>query len=185
MNKNILVIDIETSGFNHTKDVIFEIGIVSLDLESGNIKTLFDSVIREPHLSQRHRDSWIFSNSDLTPELVRDAPKVETVKDQIQEIIDSYPEGITAFNRNFDIDFLKNRGFKFLKLLPCPMLLSTDIIKLPSKNGYSDYKWPSAQEAWNFYYPETPYQEKHRGADDARIEAMIVYKMYTLGIFKI
>lgn len=180
----ILIVDIETSGFSYQKDVIFEIGVVELDLSNGNITTLFDSLIREPHLSARHREAWIFSNSDMTAEMVRNAPKIEDVRSEAQRIFDGY-EGMTAFNRNFDFGFLLNRNFKLPKPLPCPMLLSTDIIKLPNKNGYPGFKWPSAQEAWDYYFPNTPYQEKHRGADDATIEAKIIYKMYELGIFKI
>jgi len=165
-------------------DVIFEIGIVELGLDDGNITTLFDSLIREPHLSAKHREAWIFSNSDMTPEMVRNAPKIEDVRPEAQRIFDGY-EGMTAFNRNFDFGFLLHRNFKLPKPLPCPMLLSTNILKLPNKNGYPGYKWPSAQEAWNYYFPDFPYQEKHRGADDARIEAMIVYQMFVREIFKV
>lgn len=182
----MLIVDLETSGFSYIKDVIFEIGIVSLDLSDGNITTLFDSCIREPHLSAKHRESWIFSNSDLTPDQVRSAPTMEEVRPQVQAIFsDQTYAGMTAFNRNFDFGFLRNRNFIMPKELPCPMILSTDVLKLPSKNGHSGYKWPSAQEAWDYYFPDNPYQEKHRGADDARIEAGIIYEMYKRNLFTI
>lgn len=184
MEQKILIIDIETSGFNYIKDVIFEIGLVELSLTSGEITILFDSLVREPHLSAKHRDAWIFQNSDMTVEAVREAPTMEEIRPIVQSIFYRY-DGMTAFNRNFDFGFMRNRNFKLPKELPCPMLVSTDIIKLPNKNGYLGYKWPSAQEAWDYYFPDFPYVEKHRGADDARIEAMIVAKMYQLGQFVI
>jgi DNA polymerase III epsilon subunit-like protein len=180
----ILIVDIETSGFSYQKDVIFEIGIVSLCLESGQIETLFDSCLREPHLSARHRDAWIFSNSDLTPDMIRTAPTMEDIRPKVQAIFDAY-SGMTAFNRQFDFGFLRSRNFTTPKELPCPMILSTDILKLPPKKGYPGYKWPSAQEAWDYYFPDSPYKEKHRGADDARIEAGIVYEMYKRGEYQI
>jgi DNA polymerase III epsilon subunit-like protein len=185
MDQNkILIVDLETSGLSYIKDVIFEAGIVCLDLTSGHIETLFDSCIREPHLSSKHRDSWIFSNSDLTPEAIRSAPTLAEVRPTIQAIFDQY-EGMTAFNSKFDFGFLRNRNFTLPKELPCPMILSTEILKLPPKNGYPGYKWPSAQEAWDYYFPDSPYKEKHRGADDARIESAIVYEMYKRGQYPI
>jgi DNA polymerase III epsilon subunit-like protein len=180
----ILVVDIETSGFSYQKDVIFEIGIVSLDLSSGEITTLFDSCGREPHLSARHRDSWIFSNSDLTPDMVRSAPTMEEIRPKVQSIFSAH-SGMSAFNSKFDFGFLRNRNFVLPKELPCPMILSTEILKLPPKNGYPGFKYPSAQEAWDYYFPDSPYTEKHRGASDSIMESKIIYEMYRLGIFKV
>jgi DNA polymerase-3 subunit epsilon len=65
------------------------------------------------------------------------------------------------------------------------MLLATDLCKLPSKNGYKDYKWPKVTEAFAFLFPDHEYTELHRGADDAIHEAMIVHKLFTMGIFKV
>ena len=182
----ILVVDIETSGFDLVKDVIFEIGIVQLDLETGDIVKLFDEPVREPHLCGNHRDAWIFSNSDMTPEYVRNAQPLENYRNILNDIFSNEGlNGMTAFNRNFDFGFLKHRKFKLPKPLPCPMLLSTDILKIKNTYGRRGYKWPSAQEAWDYYFPNEPYVEKHRGADDARIEAKIIYEMYKRGIFTI
>jgi len=178
----ILLVDIETTGFSHESDTILEIGIVSLDLETGETVTLFDSPVLEPHFCEKHKNAWIFSNSDLTLADIASAPTLEEVFPIVQEIFDTY-EGITAYNRSFDFGFLESRCFELPRALPCPMLLSTDVIKLPKKNG-AGYKLPKAQEAWDFYFPETPYVEKHRGADDARIEALIVHEMFKRGIFK-
>jgi DNA polymerase III epsilon subunit-like protein len=180
----ILVVDIESSGFSYIKDVILEIGIVSLCLKTGAIETLFDSCVREPHLSARHRNSWIFSNSDLTPDQIRSAPTMEEIRPKVQSIFSAY-SGMTAFNCKFDFGFLRNRNFALPKELSCPMILSTEILKLPPKNGYPGYKWPSAQEAWDYYFPDFPYTEKHRGCADAEMEARIIYKMHTKGQYQI
>lgn len=182
----ILVTDIETLGFKNKGGSIVEVGLVELDLETGEITTLFDSLVKEDILSAKHRESpdynWIFQNSDLTPEMVRDAPIQHEVYPKLQEIVDRYPNGITAFNRAFDIPYLESRGIKFPKLLPCPMLLLTNIMKLSGPYGY---KWPKVTEAYKFLFPDIEYQERHRGASDAKDEAMIVLEMYRRGWYKL
>jgi len=188
MEKKILILDIETTGFLKQGGSIVEIGIVELNLDNGEIKHIFDSFCREDILTAKHRKppyGWIFNNSDLTPAMVRSAPSFNDVAVEVQEIINGYPIGCTAFNNVFDFDFLEDRGIEFITKLPCPMKLSTSICKLPNRGGRSGYKWPSVDEAFKFFLPELPYKEKHRGADDAYHEAMIVYKLYEMGVFNL
>lgn len=183
----IAVVDIETTGFLKPGGSIVEIGIVELDLDTGDTKILFDSLVREPILTAKHRSKpfgWIFENSDLTPEMVRAAPNAEDVFPLAQYILNQYPLGCTAFNKRFDFDFLRDRGFTITEL-QCPMLLLTPIMELPKKNGYGGNKWPNVEEAWNYFFPNDPYDEKHRGADDAVHEAKIVYELYKAGDFNI
>lgn len=183
--RKILVLDIETTGFLKQGGSIVEIGIVDLNLDNGEVKEVFNSLVREDILTGKHREEpygWIFRNSDLTVEAVREAPKMYDVFPEVQEILDSYPLGCTAYNKAFDFGFLRDRGFK-INDLPCPMLLSTEICKLPGRFGL--YKWPKVEEAFDFFFPDNEYTEKHRGADDAKHEAMIVYELYKRGIFKV
>jgi len=185
MNENkILVLDIETTGFLKQGGSIVEIGIVDLDLTTGEISEVFSSLLREDILTAKHHEEpygWIFRNSDLTTEDVREAPEASGVLAIVQDILNSYPLGCTAFNNKFDFDFLEDRGLRVTKL-PCPMLLSTDICKLKGKFG--KYKWPKVEEAFNFFFPDTEYIEQHRGLDDSKHEAMIVYELYKRGVFK-
>lgn len=188
MSQEILVIDIETTNFLNKGGSIVEIGMVALDLGSGAAKIVFDSLCREEILTGKHRDmnqgfGWIFENSSLTVEAVREAPTFAEIKEQVQAVIDAYPLGATAYNRSFDFDFLESRGFRFGKKLPCPMELSTDICKLPSRYGHKSYKWPKVEEAWQHFFPDSPYIEEHRGADDALHEAKIVHELYRRGVF--
>ncbi len=185
----ILVLDIETTGFLRGGGSIVEVGIVSLNLESGEIATVFDSVCREDILTTRHSIppmGWIFKNSTLTVEEVRGAPRFEDLKKEIQYHIETYHLGATAYNRAFDFDFLESRGIDFGIKLPCPMKLATPICRLPSANPrYSDYKWPKVEEAWSHFFPDEEYEELHRGADDAMHEARIVLELYRMGVFKL
>ena len=187
MNK-IIILDIETTGFLNQNGSIVEIGMVELNLDNGEIKTVYDSLLKEDILSARHREKpmgWIFRSSSITVEMIRNAPDAGPVLKEAQNIINKYPVGVTAYNNNFDFSFLESRGIKFMKKLPDPMKLLTDIMKLPNNNGYNNYKWPSVEEAYKYLFPESNYIEKHRGADDAKHEAEIVYKLYEMGVFKI
>ena len=67
----IAVIDIETTGLEPSSDLILEIGIVELDLNTGDLKIIFDSYVREPTFGDEHRNSWIFNNSNLSFEEVK------------------------------------------------------------------------------------------------------------------
>ncbi len=184
--KKILIVDIETTGFLKKGGKIVEVGIVELNLEDGSKKILFDEVCHEDGITRFECDnSWIVENSTLTTEEIRTSKHLYNLGHSIQEIINDYPLGATAFNNKFDFDFLKDRGFKFPRELDCPMLLSTDICKMPHKNGKKGNKWPSVMEAYKFFFPESKYIEQHRGADDAFYEADIVQKLYEMSIFKI
>ena len=64
------------------------------------------------------------------------------------------------------------------------MKLSTNICQIPGRRNNS-YKWPSVEEAFKFFFPKIEYKEKHRGLDDAKHEAMIVYELFKRGEFNI
>jgi len=179
----VTVVDIETTGLDPLKDLILEIGIVELSLINGETKILFDSFVKEPKFGEEHRDSWIFNNSDLKFEDIENAPLFNDLKKEINEIFNLNP--ITAFNKSFDLGFLKAREINIPIELPCIMLTSTNICKIPFPTGGSRYKWPSCQEAWDFFFPDSDYIEKHRAADDAIHEAKILFELCRRGQFPI
>lgn len=180
----ILVLDIETTGFLNQGGKIVELGIVELDLSNGNKEIIFSEVCHEKGITEQEiSESWIVQNSDLNVNLVKYSGTLESKKNRIQNILNSYPLGATAFNNDFDFGFLQDRGFVFPKKLGCPMKLSTDICKLPSPKG--GYKWPKVEEAHLHFFGDIGYVEKHRGADDAFYEADIVYRLYQDGVFKL
>lgn len=182
--RKILIIDIETTGFQ-PKGKIVEIGIIELNMENGERKILFNQVTHEKGITKEEIEkSWIVKNSDLTVEAIRNSKRLDLLQKEIQGIINSYPYGATAYNNKFDFGFLESRGFEFPQKLDCPMILSTDICKIPHKNGRG-FKWPKVEEAYEFFFGKTDYIEQHRGADDAMHEAEIVYELYKRNIFKV
>lgn len=185
MSKKILVEDIETSGFLNQGGKIVELGIVELNLSTGAITPKFESVIKEPGFDSSHTSrpfDWVFDNSDLTFEEVDNAPSLESIRTEVQALFDQYKA--TAFNKQFDFDFLRDGGFR-IKDLPCPMQLATPICKVPFPSGGSSYKWPKVEEAWEHFFGYTGYIEAQRGLDDAAHEAEIVYALYKMGEFPI
>lgn len=177
----ILIIDIETTGFLPQGGKIVEIGIVELCLNTGDKKIIFDKVLNPGICSNEIEKSWIVTNGYMKTDDIMNGVSFESIKEELQEIINNYPEGVTAFNRRFDCDFLESYGIKFPKKLPCPMLKSTNICKLPGR--YGSYKWPKVEEAYKHFFPDSKYIELHRGADDAFHEADIVLALHKQGKF--
>lgn len=185
MNKKILIIDIETTDFLQRGGKIVEIGIVELCLETFTKKIIFNEVMHEEGITKDDlENSWIIQNSTLTLEDVFASKSLDFYKEKIQHILNSYPNGATAFNNAFDFGFMEDRGFQFPKKLDCPMKLSTDICKIPHSNGRG-YKWPKVEEAHKYFFGDVGYIEQHRGADDAFHEADIVYALSCSGVFKL
>lgn len=181
--QKILIIDIETTGFSRTSGKIVEIGIVELDLATGEKQILFDQVCQEEGTTTEEIEtSWIVQNSTLTAEEILEAKFLHDLSPEIQKIFNQYEHGATAFNNAFDFGFLESRGFVFPKKLPCPMLLSTNVCKIQSPRGF---KWPKVEEAFKHFFGDTGYIEKHRGADDAFHEADIVYELFKMGVFQL
>ncbi len=176
----IAVLDIETTGLKPDNGLIVEIGIVELDLKTGATKILFESIIKEAGFESSSKNSWIFNNSDLNYEEVIHAPDLVELKEKVQEILNRYH--LTAYNKPFDFSFLESRGFLIKKQLPDIMEAAKNVCKIVKFNG--EYKNPNFQEAWEYFFPESNYIEKHRAVDDALHEAIVLYEMYQKGNFK-
>lgn len=177
----IWIVDIETTWFFDEWWLIVEVWIASLDLDSWVVSPILDLILRESSFSESNLNSWIFSNSTLTYEQVKKSPALSDVKDKIQNALDTFPIWLTAYNKEFDFTFLRDRGFYIAKELPCPMKIATPIVKL-KWYWWNKYKRPKVEEARK-YLIGTPYTEAHRGLDDAIHEAQIVHKLYEMWEF--
>jgi len=176
----IIVLDIETTGWLNKGGLIVEIGALILDLNNGETTPVYDQIIKEDDFNESHKDSWIFNNSSLTWECVNNTG-VAIEKELLQDLFNQYP--VTAYNKAFDLSFLRSRGFVFPVEFPCPMITLTPVMKLPSKLGYSGFKWPSVIEATKWLFPDKEYDEEHRGLSDAIDEAKIIYYINQKGWF--
>lgn len=187
----IAIVDIETTDVKKNVGKIVEVGIVELNLDTGERKIVYDKICHERPITLSHvQNAWIIKNSTLTVEEIRASPQFKDLIPEIQAKLDEYELGATAFNNDFDFGWLEDRGINFRKKLPCGMKLSTNVLQLPPTQrmvlaGRNHYKNPNVQEAYNFFFPGNTYIEQHRGADDAFHEAEIFWELYKLGVFKI
>ena len=90
MKNEIIVLDIETTGLNPNEDFILELGMVKLNLDNGEITTLFNQVFKDPNLRARHHKAWIFENGFMSVEEIRNALPISYYFDEIQNIFDQH-----------------------------------------------------------------------------------------------
>lgn len=181
---HILIIDIETTCLTPSTGKIVEIGMVDLDIMTGERKLIFNQVCWETGITKDEVEkSWIVQHSTLTVDDIRKSKNLNLLKDEIQGLIRLYPKGATAFNNPFDFGFLESRGFSFPKKLGDPMLISKNIVK--ALNKHAQIKNPSVEECYRFYFNKPDYVEAHRGGQDAMDEAEIVWAMRQRGLFNL
>ena len=173
----LAVLDLETTGFD-PRDCIIEIGVVEVNLETGDTQALLNMPVREAHFTKsQHGRSWIFSHSDLKVWDVLNATPWKNAERELRWILEEY--AVTAYNKAFDFSFLKQRGLMPKRQLPCPMIAASKVLRIPGPCG--GYKWPTLEEAWEHYFPGLDYNEQHRAFDDAMHEAMLIRAMQMAG----
>ena len=180
-DSKIAIVDLETTSKEPQYTKIVEIGIVELDPICGTIETLFNQVVKEDGFnSLRDQYAWIFYNSTLTIDEVKNAKSLEYYRDEIQQILNRYP--LTSYNTDFDLKVLRKKDFFIKKELPCVMKVATGILKIPSYTF--GYKYPTLNEAWYFYKPQKTYFVAHRALDDAQKTAQILFEMINRGDYE-
>ena len=169
--KKIFVVDIETDNLDHRMGSVLEIGIVSLDFDSGEIKPIFNEVIYEN--KKINPEAWIFEHSNLKISDVYSASKLDNYCIRLQRL---FLEGFfTAFNQKFDFGWLKSRYFVIDLIWLDPMIILTPIMKL--HHHYYGCKYPTVEEAYYYLFGENIVEE-HRALPDAIVEAKMILKMY-------
>jgi len=174
----ILVVDLETTGFISTSDAIVEIGISLVNTKTKKVTLVFDKVVKHNKFKKwKHKGSWIFQNTTLTVEDVENANPLSSYYKEIQALFDTYP--MTAYNKAFDIRFLSANGFK-VDDVKCLMKTATQYSKLKNKRG--GVKTPSVEEIYNQFFMKKGegYIEEHRAGSDAMDEGKILLHMVDL-----
>lgn len=102
----LLIVDLETTGLSSKYDAIVEIALVLVDTKTGETEKVFDKVVKHPKWNPyKHKNSWIFQNTNLTPQEVSKANPLEDYREEIQGWFDKYK--LTAFNPRSIQDFWK------------------------------------------------------------------------------
>jgi len=146
-------LDIETTGLSAERDDIIEIGAVKFD--DGKIHDKFQTFIHydEP------LPALITHITGIKDEDLVGAPALEQIADELYDFIGDLP--IIGHNINFDIGFLKAKGFHFSNLLYDTLPLAQIL-----KPGLPTYSLDMLTEQF-----EIEHKSKHRAQDDAKATA--------------
>ena len=175
----ILVVDLETGMIDAVGDpfdpgncVICEIGIVRLDLATGEVSEVVNKICREG--PPCHGDSWIFRNSSLTLDQVSCSITLADLRNDVQFVLaGGLP--VTSWGHGFDLRILESRGYAIPLRFWDPLRTLAPYLGMPSPYGYG-WKWPSVEEAYAFFHPwKALYTLSHRAVEDALTEASIIY----------
>lgn len=164
-----------------------------ISLSKGTVRDLYSSIVGyDTDLwNDGMRNSWIFSNSDMTLEAVSAAPRLSAVIEDVRCILKD--RWVTSYNVQFDMD-------KFLYRFPWnlkgtfrevrdPMLTAAGICRLPSQYyGVNEYRYPKLELAYErILEGEDPAginrHQDHRALSDARMASHLLLRMYRDGSY--
>lgn len=177
-NRIVYVLDTETTGLDgYPNDFVVELAINRVNLSKNEYDNVFNEIIGHDikEWSYYQRDGWIFNNTDISLEMVKNAPKYKFFEGKIYNMLQK--RSVTSFNRRFDFNKFLNwppYNFKtFTKKFPCIMLEAMNICKIP---GYNGYKWPTLDEAYRILV-DKPLNQLHRALDDTNHACEILLKI--------
>lgn len=109
-NAQKLVLDTETTGLDNTQDDILQISIIDVD---GN-------VVYNKYFKPKERTEWKDAEAvnGITPEMVKDAPFIESEIETLNSIF-ANADAIIGYNTSFDIQFLWASGIKTPSDIEC------------------------------------------------------------------
>lgn len=183
----IYVIDTETTGLEGApKDVVVDIGICRVSLRKGTVDDVYSSVLGYDvdMWDDYRRNAWIFQNTDMTLDMVSDAPPAMDVIEDVRRILRG--KVVTAYNIGYDMD-------KFLYLepwclrgtfTPCSdiMVAATPVCRLPSQYYGRQYRFPKLDHAYATIVEGDPAgihgMQEHRALSDARMASHVMIQMF-------
>ena len=186
-----ILIDTETTGLcGYPDDLVLDIGAVIVNLDRKTVEPFYSSVLgyHVDSWPKRLRDSWIFSNSDLTLEMIRAAPDWYDVVREFSEKLFLTGLPVTSFNVAYDFGKFLNYApwnLRYYPKLPCVMLAAAEYLKIPGP--YGDYKWPRLEEIYAELCPDDPAGisegQDHRALSDAVAAGYVAIGLHEKGFF--
>jgi DNA polymerase-3 subunit epsilon len=177
LKNKIVIIDIETTGFNRDLDNIIEIGIVELDIKSGQIRTLFNSQVKDTNFDvSQHIDNTFIKTSGIDIYEISESISIKECEEDLQLIFDNYR--CAAYNRTFDFGWLESRAFSIpMKLMDIMRFCIKSFPNCGSFKFQDVYKFITNQpnDFITKYLTRTYYKSNHRAIDDAICEAEVLF----------
>jgi len=185
--KTVYVLDTETTGLKLAPtDVVVDIGICEVNLHRGTVKDVYSEVVGYDvdSWNEYRRKAWIFDNSDITLDMVRNGKPLEKVCREVLDIVGG--KNVTAYNTDYDL-----RGFLYREpwdlkgeFIECTdiMKAATDVCKIKSE-FYNAYRYPKLDYAYaKILKGEDPAgihgKQEHRALSDARMASHLMISMH-------
>lgn len=183
----IYVLDTETTGLEGApKDVVVDIGICRVSLRHGTVEDIYSSVLGYDvdEWDDYRRNAWIFQNTDMTLDMVADAPHAMDVIDEVRKLL--WHKNVTAYNIAYDMDkFLYREPWDMkgrFTLCNDIMLAATPVCKVPSEYYGRQYRYPKLDVAYAKITEGDPADihgaQTHRALSDARMASYVMIAMY-------
>jgi len=157
---HIVALDIETTGLDPSTDAIIEIGAVRF--EGNRIEDEFTSLVNPG----RHIPEFISGLTGISDEMVRQAPKIRDILEELAIFIGDQP--ILGHNIQFDLSFFRKYGL--FTLNECIDTYELAAVLMPSA---SRYNLGSLGQQLGIPLPAT-----HRALDDARVTAAAFQRLF-------
>ena len=189
----IYVLDTETTGlFGAPKDVVVDVGITRVSLRRGTVTDAYSSVLgyNTDEWDDYRRNAWIFENTDMTLDMVTEAPSAMKVIDDVRRILRG--KVVTAYNVAYDFGkFLDLEPWNLkgtFKLCNDIMLAAKDVCKLPSQYYGREYRYPKLDYAYETIVKGDPAgihgKQDHRALSDARMASYLMIQMFRDGTYR-
>jgi len=157
---HIVALDIETTGLDPSTDAIIEIGAVRF--EGNRIEDEFTSLVNPG----RHIPEFISGLTGISDEMVRQAPKIRDILEELAIFIGDQP--ILGHNIQFDLSFFRKYGL--FTLNECIDTYELAAVLMPSA---SRYNLGALGQQLGIPLPAT-----HRALDDARVTAAAFQRLF-------
>ncbi|MDR1955175.1 MAG: 3'-5' exonuclease [Candidatus Methanoplasma sp.] len=189
----VYVIDTETTGLDGgPRDLVVDIGICSVDLDKGVVKSVYGSVVGYDvtEWGDQRTKAWIFENSDLTLDKVAAAPPLFKVKEEVTGLLRG--KTATSYNVPFDMDkFLFREPWRLrgtFNVCTDIMKAAMEVCKLPSELYGVSYRFPKLDHAYKTILDSDPAGigdgQDHRALSDARMASYVMLEMYRNGNYR-
>jgi len=157
---SIVALDLETTGLDHERDAIIEIGALRFD--GSRVEDEWTTLVNPG----RHIPEFITNLTGINDEMVRQAPRIRDVLDELAAFIGDAP--ILGHNIQFDLSFFKKYGLFGLNERIDTYEMAA--VLLPSA---SRYNLGALGQALGIPLPAS-----HRALDDARVTHAVFQRLF-------
>lgn len=165
---DVLCLDLETTGLDpHDNDEVLQVSICD-----GNGKMLLNSYVHPVH-----RRRWTNAEAihGITPEMVKDAPALLDLNDEIHRLLSECTLLIGYNIRNFDLEFLKAGGIDLPRVMTVYDLINDCSVLYSTWNDYyGNYTYISLE---NMTKKLRVTYSPHDSSEDVKATVKVFYKL--------